>query len=133
VCALLRAEHFDDEVCETIDDRGLPVEAGRRVDHAEDSRPGSNSIQVTELALQASQYRQPGQPCRCVGLLERYLAPDLAQRLRERAIGIGRPVTRNQRSCANDPDPRKRQNGARRKLQWCREHKTKVLQPLIYF
>ena len=133
VGALVRAEDLDDEVGEAIDDRGLLVEARGRVDHSENACPRSNSIQVAELTLQAAEYRQRSQSCRGIGLFQRYVAPDLAERLRKRAICVGWPVTGDHRSCTNDPDPREWQDDAWRKLERRRERKAEVYQSLVNF
>jgi hypothetical protein len=54
----LRAKHFKDQVGEAIDDSGLAIEAGCRVDHAEDVHPGLDTVQTAQLALETAQDRQ---------------------------------------------------------------------------
>src|SRR5690606_16536891 len=65
--APLLAKDLDDQVAESVDDCGLPVEARRRIDHAEHSGPGDDAIQAAEFTLQAAPDGKTGQPCRRLG------------------------------------------------------------------
>lgn len=85
----LRAEDIDDQVGEPIDDTGLPPEPRRGIHHAEDPRPRGDSIEIAELTLQASKYRQAGESRCVIGLLFGDFKTHLAERRRERAVRVG--------------------------------------------
>ena len=70
VSADLRAEELENEVREPIDDTGLPVEAGRGVDHSEHTPPGGDSVQVAQRAFQAAEDRKGGEAGCDVALLQ---------------------------------------------------------------
>src|SRR5262245_46944953 len=57
--ACLRPPQLENQVGEAIDHRRLPVETGRRVDHAEHAMPLAHPIEVAERALQAAEDAQP--------------------------------------------------------------------------
>ena len=57
VRTLLASEDLDDELRESVDDRGLAIESRSGIDHAEDARPGGDAIEVAQLALEASEDR----------------------------------------------------------------------------
>src|SRR4030095_2567069 len=80
VRAALRTARVDDQVREAVDDGGLAIEARSGIDHAEDPRPRCDAVQRAELALQAAQDRESGEPCGGVRLLERHFAADLSKR-----------------------------------------------------
>ena len=46
VGARFGAEKLDDEIGEAVDHDGLPVEAGRRVDHSEHAPPGRDAVDL---------------------------------------------------------------------------------------
>src|SRR5258706_2260906 len=91
---------------------------------------GNIAVEVAELALEAREDRQSGQSCRGVRLLHRDVASDLAERLCERTVRVGRTVTGNQHSRADDPHPGKREHGARRQLERSRKDEAEVVQSL---
>jgi hypothetical protein len=113
----LGSEDLEDQIAEPVDHARLPVETRRRIHHAEDSRPARDALQVAERPLQAAENRQTREAGGPIGLFGRDLGANLAQRLGERAIGIGRTVARDQRPVARDAHPRNRQHRARRQLQ----------------
>src|SRR5580765_8867627 len=92
VGADLGPEEIDDELAEAVDHRRLADEPRRRVHHAEDPRPGGDAVEGAEGALQAGEDRQRGEPRRRITLLDRQVAAHLAERLRERAVGVQRAV-----------------------------------------
>src|SRR5271168_1130905 len=52
-----RPEHLDNEIGKAVDNARLLIESGRRVDHAEHSRPSRDSIEIAESAFQAAKNR----------------------------------------------------------------------------
>lgn len=60
--------------------------------HAEHARPRADAIEIPKRSLQAAQDGKRHQPRGRVALLEREVAPDLAERRRDRAVGRLRPV-----------------------------------------
>ena len=131
------AEQFEDQIREPVDDAGLLAEARCRVHHAKHARPAGYAVQatrcVTQCALQAAQNRQRGEAGGGVALLQRHLPPQLAQRLREGAVRVLRPVAGDQRAVANDPNRLKRQNHAGRRLHGQRQRQPQGAQPAFNF
>jgi hypothetical protein len=77
------AEDFDDEIREAVDDRRLIGEAGRGVDHSEDSGPGADAIEASELTLKAAEDSEAGETGGEKGLLLRNVLTDLPEWLSE--------------------------------------------------
>src|SRR6185369_10632515 len=85
---LVGTEDLDDEIGEAVDDGRLPIEAGRRIDHAEDADPCCDPVEAAELAPQACEDGQARQTRREIRLLLRHLAPHFPEWLREGAIRV---------------------------------------------
>jgi hypothetical protein len=125
-------EDLEDEIGEAVDDAWLPVEAGRRVHHAEDAVPGAYAIQIAEAALEAAQDSQRREARRGISLLWRDLSPDLSQRERERPIGIRRAMAGDEGFRAGDPDELERKYNASWRLQWLGQHQTEHSESFFY-
>jgi len=92
----------------------------------QEQRAAIDAIEVAQCAFQAPQNRQRGEPGRAIALLLRHLGTDFAERLRERAVDLGRAVPRNQCAVAHDVDPRKGKLGPGRQDQRSRERQAEV-------
>jgi hypothetical protein len=129
-CADLGAEQFERQIGEAVDHVGRAIETRRRVHHAEDSRPGGDAVEVAERALQAAEDRQRGEARGVVGLFGADLAADLAERRRERSVGIERRMPGDESALADDAHGRERQP-ARRRLQRGGKNETLFSQALF--
>ena len=85
-------------------------------------------VAPTDSALQAAQHRQRRQPRGGVALLQRQLAPQLAQRRGQRAVGLLRAVARDQRAPADAVHEAKGQHHAGWRLQRRRQAQAQRLQ-----
>ena len=108
------AVELEDEVGEAVDHARRVDEARRDVDHPERARPGADAVEVADRALQAAEDGEAGQPRRRVGLRGADLAPNLAERRRQRSVGIKRAVAGDQHARADDARHRERQPAGRR-------------------
>src|SRR6185503_15711989 len=70
VGAPVRPEQLEDQIGEAVDHERLLVESGCRVDHAEHARPGADSIEIAELALEVAEDRESHKSRRLVTLLD---------------------------------------------------------------
>jgi hypothetical protein len=64
-------------------------------------------------------------------LLGGHFGANLAKGLSKRTIGVCRSVARNEDARTDDPNPGKRQDGARRHLEWLRQHQTKLFDAIF--
>src|SRR5882672_11636468 len=117
-----RSPEFEDQVGKAIDHGRLPDKAGRGIDHAENAHPLRYAIEIAERALQRTQHRQRGEFCRGIALLERQLAPNLAQRLRQRPFGTLRTMPRDDAAIPDQADIDEGQGNARRWREGRRQH-----------
>src|SRR5918995_1924773 len=64
VIPCLRTVHLKDQVGEPVDDVGLPVEAGRYINHPEHFKRRPHPVQVAQSSLEAAEDRQRGEASR---------------------------------------------------------------------
>ena len=81
------AEDFDNQIRESVDDRGLLHELGVRVHHAEDFDDAFDSPQVTEHLLEHRELIDCRQACTLVSLFDADIDPEFADDL----TAIGSP------------------------------------------
>src|SRR5690242_829809 len=117
----LRAENGNDEVGEPIDDCGLAIETGGRVDHPEYARPASDPVQAAKFSLQASEDGKPGEAGGNVRLFLGDFGANLAEREREAAVGVGGSVAGDKGARAHRAHPRKWQGDTVRELARLRQ------------
>src|SRR5258706_567941 len=118
VGADVRAEEFEQQIGEAVDDARLLIESGRRIHHSEHAGPGGDAIQISQRALQTAENRERRQ-ARCnVTLGDGEIASDLAERFGERAVGRLRRMAGNESTPAGNPHELKWQQDT-----WRRHHR----------
>ncbi len=113
--AALGPEQLENQIRKAVHDARLLIEARRRVDHAEDARPRAYSVEIAELALDAAEHRERRETCRAITLLDGQVAPDLAERRRQRAVGVQRAVAGDVRMVPKHAHEAKRKQDAGRR------------------
>jgi hypothetical protein len=70
------APDLDDQIAEAVHDLGILVEVGRALNVADRPQPLRHAIEVTQLALERREDREPREPSGVVPLLRRQVAAD---------------------------------------------------------
>lgn len=122
----LGPEHAQDEIGEAVDDGGLTVEPGRRVDHAKDSTPTGDALEIAQFTLEASQDCQTRQLGGRIRLLNGNVGAHLSQRVSQGSIGVGRAMAGNDGPRADDSNEGKGQSDPGRHLQRLRQYQSKL-------
>ncbi len=92
------------EVGESVDDLRLGDETGSGVDQSQHPHPRDDTVEVSDLASEIAQDRQPSGARRFVSLLDRQVETDLASRSRWPSIRAPRPMPGDHGTSCHEPN-----------------------------